>query len=41
MIDVGSAFDNFLSKESFNQIKRRVYNPVFIKNNYPQNFWIN
>ncbi len=40
MIDIGSSFDNFLSKESFPLIRRRVYDPIFIKNNYPENFWI-
>ena len=40
MIDIGSAFDNFLSKETFPQITRRIYNPTFIKENYPSNYWI-
>ena len=40
MIDIGSSFDNFLSKEKFPFICRRVYNPEFIKQNYPSNYWI-
>ena len=40
MLDIGSAFDNFFSKESFPLIRRRLYDPKFIKNNYPENFWI-
>lgn len=38
MIDIGSAFDNFLSKESFPEIRRRLYNPPFIKKYYPSWF---
>lgn len=38
MIDIGSAFDNFLSKESFPEIRRRLYNPPFIKKHYPSWF---
>ena len=41
MLDIGSAFDNFLSKETFPQITRRNYDPTFIKANYPSNYWIN
>lgn len=38
MIDIGSAFDNFLSKESFPEIRRRLYDPSFIKKHYPSWF---
>ena len=38
MIDVGSLWDNFMSKK-INPVVRRIYNPEFIKNNYPENYW--
>ena len=40
MIDCGSVFDNFFSKETYPQINRRIYKPEFIKENYPSNYWI-
>jgi hypothetical protein len=41
MIDVGSGFDNFLSKEVFPEINRRIYNPQFVNKHYPDSWWIN
>jgi len=38
MIDVGSLWDNFMSTE-VTQVARRIYNPEFIKANYPANYW--
>lgn len=38
MIDVGSLWDNFMSI-TINPVARRIYNPEFIKNNYPSNYW--
>jgi len=40
MIDIGSAFDNFISKDRLSEINRRIYVPDYIKNNYPVNYWI-
>ena len=36
MIDIGSGFDNFLSKKLFPKINRRFYMPEFIKEHYPK-----
>jgi hypothetical protein len=38
MIDLGSFWDNFMSKQ-INPAARRIYNPEFIQNNYPANYW--
>ena len=38
MIDLGSFWDNFMSKQ-INPVARRIYNPEFIQNNYPANYW--
>lgn len=38
MIDVGSLWDNFMSTK-VTQVYRRIYNPEFIKANYPANYW--
>ena len=38
MIDVGSLWDNFMSTK-VTQVARRIYNPEFIKANYPANYW--
>lgn len=40
MIDMGSCFDNFISSSKVPSINRRIYNPAYIKENYPSNYWI-
>lgn len=40
MIDFGSALDNFFSNKTFPQIRRRIYNEQFIKDNYPSHYWV-
>jgi len=40
LIDTGSLFDNFFSKNCLPNLARRNYKPEFIKKNYPNNYWI-